>query len=118
MIERNIARIALPKMLVGLFVARVDDGQMEESRETTKEARCSRRDSPAYFLPHPNLGSFDLRGAVSIRLLFLCQTAALRRRFRRLRPERLSAMRRPHPARCARLVSGVLHSLGNGGTGA
>ena len=33
MIERNIARIALPKMLVGLFVARVDDDQMEESRE-------------------------------------------------------------------------------------
>ena len=37
MIERNIARIALPKMLVGLFVARVDDDQMEESRETTKK---------------------------------------------------------------------------------
>lgn len=57
MIERNIARVALPKMLVGLFVARVDDDQMEESRETTKEARRLRRDSPAYFLPHPNLGS-------------------------------------------------------------
>lgn len=57
MIERNIARIALPKMLVGLFVARVDDDQMEESRETTKEARRLRRDSPAYSLPHPNLGS-------------------------------------------------------------
>lgn len=38
MIERNIARIALPKMLVGLFVARVDDDQMEESRETTKRS--------------------------------------------------------------------------------
>jgi hypothetical protein len=38
MIGRNIARIALPKMLVGLFVARVDDDQMEESRETTKRS--------------------------------------------------------------------------------
>ena len=57
MIERNIARMVLPKMLVSLFVVRVDDDQTEESRETTKEARCSRRDSPSYFLPHPNLGS-------------------------------------------------------------
>lgn len=38
MIERNIARIALPKMLVGLFVARVDDGQTEELRETAKRS--------------------------------------------------------------------------------
>lgn len=57
MIEHNITRKAFPKMLVGLFVVRVDDDQTEESRETTKEARCSRHDSPAYFLPHPNLGS-------------------------------------------------------------
>ena len=57
MIERNIARMVLPKMLVSLFVVRVDDDQTEESRETTEEARCSRRDSPSYFLPHPNLGS-------------------------------------------------------------
>ena len=41
-----------------------------------------------------------------------------RRLFRRLRPERLSRWRRPHPARLHGLVSGVLHSPGDGGTGA
>ena len=117
MIERNIARIALPKMLVGLFVARVDDDQMEESHETTKEARCSRRDSPAYFLPHPNLVSL-ISGSCFNPSAILCQ---LLHSVGDSGTYVLSAFR-DGVARILRdvrgLVSGVLHSLGNGDAGA
>ena len=104
MIERNIARIALPKKLVGLFVARVDDDQMEESRETTKEARRLRRDSPAYFFQSVCYSFAKLLHSVGY--FGACVLSAFRDGVARI----LRDVRG--------LVSGVLHSLGNGGTGA
>ena len=90
----------------------------KSSHETTKEARCSRRDSPAYFLPPPELGQFDLRE------LFQSVCYSFAKLLHSVGDSGtcvLSAFR-DGVARILRdvcgLVSGVLHSLGNGDAGA